>query len=109
MKPLPRRLLCRGPWPVADPISRQEVITALKCRGMQLGNFEYTAAPLALGASGGNQFELTLRDVDGATTDQVCYMRLDSIVRRKPVVLRRAARGVLKSQSCTWSSFHVNY
>ena len=42
-------------------------------RGMQLGNFEYTATPLALGASGGNQFELTLRDVNGASTDQVSH------------------------------------
>jgi len=39
-------------------------------RGMQLGNFEYTATPLALGASGGNQFELTLRALSGASTDQ---------------------------------------
>ena len=49
------------------------------CRGMQLGNFEYTAVPLALGASGGNQFELTLRHVDGATTDQVRLMHLHSM------------------------------
>ena len=40
-------------------------------RGMKVGNFEYVDAPLNLGASLGNQFEIVLRGIEGANSDQV--------------------------------------
>jgi hypothetical protein len=69
--------ICPCPGPASDLETdlrfdyKKKSCAERPCRGMQLGDFEYTAAPLALGASGGNRFEITLRDVDGATTDQV--------------------------------------
>ena len=38
----------------------------LQCRGIQVGSFSYISQPLGLGAAGGNQFDITLRAVDGA-------------------------------------------
>jgi hypothetical protein len=49
-----------------------------RCRGMQLGNFSFVEEALGLGAAGGNQFDIVLRGVTGATPQQVsvwqgCY------------------------------------
>lgn len=42
-----------------------------RCRGVQLGNFSYVEEPLGLGAAGGNQFDIVLRGVAGASPEQV--------------------------------------
>ncbi len=36
-------------------------------RGIQVGSFSYISEPLGLGAAGGNQFEVTLRALAGAS------------------------------------------
>ena len=52
-------------------------VPKLKCgacaprRGMKLGNFSFVEEPLGLGAAGGNQFDIVLRGVTGATPQQV--------------------------------------
>lgn len=42
---------------------------------MQLGNFSFVEEALGLGAAGGNQFDVVLRGVTGATPQQVLGQR----------------------------------
>lgn len=43
-------------------------------RGVQLGNFSYVEEPLGLGAAGGNQFDIVLRGIAGASPEQVLLL-----------------------------------